>query len=292
MNFLKKLATPFIAVGRWIKETAWVQPLLIVGIIFAIIFSIPSITSAIQNAQKGASDDILWYQNHQLSLDGTADDDDKDSQANVFFKDFDTAQDFWTKGNKTEAKATLDKYSDNEGKFFLFFVQDGCTACNEAKEASQYLIDNWSDLIGNETDKTYTSFKYQSIIADQTVDSDNYDKTKPFDFLLGDGNFLRFADQCNYVGTINNYYIHSDSTVQNTIKTNLDALVSSDPTSSSLSSNFQTPFIVLIDTTEENTTTSIIKTLFFSCEGDNRFDRATFLANCWKSEKKFSDKGE
>ena len=44
MNILRKIATPFVAIWRWIKETAWVQPLLIVGIIFAIIFSIPSIT--------------------------------------------------------------------------------------------------------------------------------------------------------------------------------------------------------------------------------------------------------
>ena len=45
MKVLKILATPFIAIWRWIKETAWVQPLLIVGLIFGIIFSIPSITS-------------------------------------------------------------------------------------------------------------------------------------------------------------------------------------------------------------------------------------------------------
>ena len=41
MKILKVIATPFVALWRWIKETAWVQPLLIVGCIFAVIFSIP-----------------------------------------------------------------------------------------------------------------------------------------------------------------------------------------------------------------------------------------------------------
>ena len=85
MNILKKLATPFIVVGRWIKETAWVQPLLIVGVIFAIIFSIPSITSGIQGLIDSQSDDMNWYKNFQISLDGTY---DKTSDANDFFADF------------------------------------------------------------------------------------------------------------------------------------------------------------------------------------------------------------
>ena len=45
----------FIAIGRffkkiweWIKSTAWVQPLLIVAIIFGVIFSINTITNAIK----------------------------------------------------------------------------------------------------------------------------------------------------------------------------------------------------------------------------------------------------
>ena len=47
----------FKAIGRffkkiwdWIKTTAWVQPLLIVGIIFGIIFSINPIVNAIKGA--------------------------------------------------------------------------------------------------------------------------------------------------------------------------------------------------------------------------------------------------
>ena len=44
----KKLATPFVKIWDWIKETAWIQPLLIVGIVFGIIFSISPLVSWIQ----------------------------------------------------------------------------------------------------------------------------------------------------------------------------------------------------------------------------------------------------
>ena len=39
MKILKAIGAFFARIWRWIKETAWVQPLLIVGAIFAIIFA-------------------------------------------------------------------------------------------------------------------------------------------------------------------------------------------------------------------------------------------------------------
>ena len=71
-KFLKVIGTPFIKLWTWIKETAWVQPLLIVGIIFAIIFSIPSITSWVQSWNFG-SDSYTFLKNNQLSLKGITD---------------------------------------------------------------------------------------------------------------------------------------------------------------------------------------------------------------------------
>ena len=116
-EFWKKFASPFVAVGRWVKDTAWVQPLLIVGVIFGIIFSIPSISKAIQEAT--AETDIEWYALKQLSLDGTA---DKNSAADTFFEDYVKAQEYWSENNHDEARNVMKKYS-NEDRFILFFVQ-------------------------------------------------------------------------------------------------------------------------------------------------------------------------
>ena len=283
MNFLKKLATPFVAIGRWIKETAWVQPLLIVGAIFAVIFSIPSITSAITNAINQNSDDILWYKNNQLSLEGSA---TKDSKANDFFNDYVEAQGAWEQHDKAKAREIINKYSDNQGKFFLFFVQNDCTACSETKEASEYLMDHWDELINDNTKETkFSPFEYQSIICDQTIDNDKdelYKKIKPFEYLYGDQSYQKFGEDCNAIGINNHYYYNSSSSEQSTIKSNLEALISSD-------SSFQTPLIVLIDTTDTNKNdTSIISTLFYKCNGGDKYEKAEFLANCWKGEDIFS----
>lgn len=288
MNILKKLATPFIAVGRWIKETAWVQPLLIVGIIFGVIFSIPSITSAIQDAMEGGdSDDIAWYKNNQLSLDGTY---NKDSDVNKFFSDYVDAQASWAEGDKTEAKEIMGKYSNNGGKFFLFFVQDDCSACNDTKDASEYLIENWDNEV--DTEKFPGGFQYRSIICDEDIDKDEYEDQPAFEFIFGDANYYKFAEACNNAGTNNNYYYHTSSDTRTTINSNLKALLESDDASSSLSSNFQTPLCVLIDTTETNDTNYIISTLFYSCEGSNKFERADFLADCWQGKGLFSKEGK
>lgn len=62
----------FIAIGRffkkiweWIKNTAWVQPLLIVAIIFGVIFSINPITDAIKEAIE-ADDTGEFYEEHNV----------------------------------------------------------------------------------------------------------------------------------------------------------------------------------------------------------------------------------
>ena len=45
MNIIKSISAMITKFWRWITETAWVQPLLIVGGIFAVIFSIPKFTT-------------------------------------------------------------------------------------------------------------------------------------------------------------------------------------------------------------------------------------------------------
>ena len=68
MFILKSIGAFFVKIWRWIKETAWVQPLLIVGAIFAIIFSIPSITNAVSSWTKTTSGS--WLLEYRVSLEG------------------------------------------------------------------------------------------------------------------------------------------------------------------------------------------------------------------------------
>ena len=62
MVVLRAIGKFFARIGRWIKETAWVQPLLIVGGIFAIIFSIPYIVKGVSSwfDQKGTASENFY----------------------------------------------------------------------------------------------------------------------------------------------------------------------------------------------------------------------------------------
>lgn len=286
MKFFRKLATPFIAIGRWIKETAWVQPLLIVGVLFAIIFSIPSISKAIKDAN--AETDVEWYTAKQLKLDDVA---TKESQVNEFLEEYINAQEAWSKGNNDEAKNIMKKYSESE-KFVLFFVQSDCQACEDTQEACEYVIDNWDALINNEEGKEYQPFEYQSIICDQEIeDKKEYEKRKPFDYLYGDGNWFQFIYDAIDAGTHSNYYRFGKEAT--TIQNNLNSIIQADSSSASFSSNFQTPMIVEFNlNSEENKTEYIISNIIFKLDGDDVYARSEFLVNMWKNKGVFSDNGK
>lgn len=284
-EFWKKFASPFVAVGRWVKDTAWVQPLLIVGVIFGIIFSIPSISKAIQEAT--AETDIEWYALKQLSLDGTA---DKNSAADTFFEDYVKAQEYWSENNHDEARNVMKKYS-NEDRFILFFVQSDCSTCEDTQEAAEYLVDNWDALINNETSATYMGFSYQSIICDQIVENnEQYETRKPFEYLYGNSNYYQFIYDANTAGTKSNYYRFG--TESSTIKSNLENLVKLDEASQTFSSNFQTPMIVEINLTEDNKSEYIISNILYKLIGDDVYERSEFLVKLWKRKDVFSDTGK
>jgi hypothetical protein len=67
MKILKAIGAFFARIWRWIKETAWIQPLLIVGAIFAVIFSIPYFSSWISSLGIGSEN---YYSVHKRSLEG------------------------------------------------------------------------------------------------------------------------------------------------------------------------------------------------------------------------------
>ena len=69
MAILRAIGRFFAKIGRWIRDTAWVQPLLIVGAIFGLIFSIPQIVKGIQGISKNQGEAyVRWYTNYSLSL--------------------------------------------------------------------------------------------------------------------------------------------------------------------------------------------------------------------------------
>lgn len=286
MNVLKKLGTPFVALWRWIKETAWVQPLLIVGVIFAIIFSIPSITSWVQSWDFG-DDKYNWLENKQLSLEGITDE-KIDGEAARFLSTFEEAQSLWKNNEKDEAREKMKGYTGDANKLFLYFVQENDAADN-INEANKYLVEEaWKDKVTSKVDDYKGgNFQYRTIFTDQVIEDKDgeyiYESHTAFEYLLKSREFESFYS------TIYNAYQNTPY-YQNIINDKVDG-VQLDSYQSSINSlrtttNPSAPTLFIIDLTN-NDNENIISNIVFSIEGSNKHSRADFLANAWLGLEQF-----
>ena len=289
MNFLKKLGTPFVALWRWIKETAWVQPLLIVGVIFAIIFSIPSITSWVQSWDFG-DDKYNWLENKQLSLEGITDE-KIDGEAADFFSTFEEAQSFWKNDNKDEARKTMKSYTGDADKLFLYFVQEN-DAANNINEANKYLVEEaWKNKVISRAEEAGIevkgSFQYRTIFTDQTIEDKDgeyiYESHTAFEYLLKSREFESFYSTIYSAYQNTAYY-------QNIIADKVTG-VQLDSYQSSINSlrtttNPSAPTLFIIDLSD-NSKNDIVSNIVFSIDGSDKYARADFLANAWVGLEQF-----
>src|SRR5574344_597516 len=146
MIVLRAIGNFFVKIWNWIKNTAWVQPLLIVGAIFAVIFSIPSITSWVQSIAANWNSSDQFYADRKVTLYG---------------------------GEKSDAYKLFDdvyneEASKYENKFFLVFVSSSCSACESCMDGFKVLNDNWnSTYIPNNSGE---KFAMHTIYVDEAPD--------------------------------------------------------------------------------------------------------------------------
>lgn len=149
----------FGAIWRWIKETAWVQPLLIVGIIFGLIFSIQPISRGISSLAESVSNSEKIYKNNKVSL--------MNNRAYNLVNDVDGA-----------------RFKD-EDKYFLVFVSEDCSNCKAAYKGFKELLSN----------KTYSDvdYKLKTIYVDEDGEIDSTDKDNLFTQLFFENDDFREA---------------------------------------------------------------------------------------------------
>ena len=170
MNILKSINASFTKFWRWIKETAWVQPLLIVGAIFAIIFSISKFTSWFGTMASGAS--ASYFTSFRCSLEnegkaGIVTEADKITSIinKHSFADYDSYE-------KALAALNEDKVIETYGKKFYFvIVEESCDGCTNAEKAFETLRTNWNTSGWSIDDDE--SFRIHSIFADEKSTNDS-----------------------------------------------------------------------------------------------------------------------
>lgn len=265
-NLFRKIGSGFAAIGRWIKETAWIQPLLIVGLIFAVIFSIPSVVGLIDKANEKRNSSYTYYKKFSYSLVNKK----KPNEVSPAQK---LLNDIFETQNAENYEGPL-----KGEKFMLFFVQETCVACEEAKPA----IDNLNGKkVGN------ANFKFKTILTDQynadeyknLKDKHNIDNlyTTGFDAFLQDDNNIGKFETIGQIASNSYFYNFNKGLTEEDIQ-NL-----SDPTVGT----FKTPTALLIDFSkeridaEDNINKAGINNIFIGINGDTQSEKERFLKNAW-----------
>lgn len=158
MIVFKAIGRFFTAIGRWIRDTAWVQPLLIVGGIFALIFSIPYIVKGVSGWFDNGGSAENYYSKYKLSLDNS---EDGTSDADKLLKYIEARE---------EGTATTEQINTYGDKFFLSFVKTGCEGCEEAQPGFETLQKNWNESKYGLTIDGDKGFKLYTIFVDEATD--------------------------------------------------------------------------------------------------------------------------
>jgi len=257
MKILKAIGNFFVKIWRWIKNTAWVQPLLIVGAIFGVIFSIPAITSGIQGLINSNNSADKFYKNYKKSLEGGATSSAEKLLDNYLAKDKD--------------KET--KLNNDEMKYFVMFTAKNNSTASDIKPGFQTLKEKWSDF-GLTSDYP---FKLYTVYTDEVTAETTKMKSAFYQFNERKNWF--FIDACKY-GKESYYCINKGVT-----ETDLDKLVDAEV------SNFITPTIIFVDWTESSKLHKHkeggIVEVMFNVPGANSYDKASLLADCWAGRGKF-----
>lgn len=263
MVVLRAIGGFFAKIGRWIRDTAWIQPLLIVGGIFAVIFSIPYITSWVSSWFSSGSASNSYYDGKSLSWS------DIDEQKSEIDNLFQYVSNFETeKGNASKA---YKKYGE---KFFVAFVQEDCTGCESNYYGFKTLQSDWKNYTTTE------EFKLFTIFIDEENEDDKVETNYFKKYIVGDYNTDHYNEVFEAFSTLETNY-----TVLNSI--DVEAKFN----------EFTSPTTFLFDFTENapkggnyngDALDFGLSEIFFDVTGDSNNKKAKFIWECWNHSGAFS----
>ncbi|CDD92314.1 unknown [Coprobacillus sp. CAG:826] len=172
-KFFGAIGRFFARIWRWIVETAWIQPLLIVGLIFGVVFSIPSISSWISNLSKSQNNYAFYNKNTVSTTDLL-----KYAESNDFSPLYD---------------------NDEDQHFLLVFIKKGCDSCETDEEAFKLFSTDWNDYKGNKKAPS-VYFVYSDFDKDDdSTKATNYNKFVK-EMNLFDTAIAYYLDTVDYYG--------------------------------------------------------------------------------------------
>ena len=264
MIVLRAIGAFFAKIWRWIRETAWVQPLLIVGIIFGVMFSIKPIYNAIKDAKAKSSSAETYYRQFQVSLSG-----EDNSQASKL-----TDQIY---KSIEDQKNEIDPSYGLGDKFFLMFVAEDCDECNSAKGGFEYFEENFEQIYSQDNEGP---FHLVTIFTDEIIgDGSDEDQTAFIQYLEKHVDFFETVG-----GTIWDSPYHVNGGIRNE---DIEAIQEADP------DHFLTPTIMLVDFSKSCPDATLgVTDVFVGVEeagtsGNSDANKAEFIYQAWTHQGKF-----
>ncbi|MCR5348952.1 MAG: hypothetical protein K6E59_05030 [Bacilli bacterium] len=274
MNILKAINAGFTKFWRWIKETAWVQPLLIVGGIFAIIFSISKFSAWFGTMAVGSS--ASYFTSYRLALENEGKE-GYDTNADKLTYTINGFS-FGDYASYDDLRAALDeqKVIENYGeKYYLILVSDTCDGCEKAQDAFDILTTNWN------TDKFRINdggtFRLHSIFVDEASTND-----KDYDLDEDKQAFSRYVKKFDGLdlwtrtaGRLEEVPYKENASVSSTKYETME---------NAESGSWETPTIFFVDWSKaafEAGRAGISEVLFGFNVGSDNYQRATLLQQMW-----------
>ncbi len=258
----------FVAVWRWIKETAWVQPLLIVGLIFGIIFSIPSIVDGFRGISDRKNSPEAFYKKYQVSLKGA-----ENSDAQNLFKDI---YDELNEPGSTKLKGE---------KFLIAFVQGDskCGACDSAQKGFEYLFENEKLLL-----RSGPEFKLKTIFTDEELKRRNKEDWKGEDTVEEDDKAKTAFEAFLTRNAVHNYLSEIAASAANAPYFDSAHFNLQDDILELLTSynEFRTPTLIQVDFTGSVENAEPVAgrneiTAYFALDGETPRNLADYIADAW-----------
>ena len=280
MVVLRAIGGFFVRIGRWIKETAWIQPLLIVGAIFAVIFAIPHIIDGVKGWFDESDNANKFFTKYQLSL----------KNANVIpdgkFTGTSKVDELFSNIEEGETEKIVKAYGE---RFFVAFVKDD-SSCKDLYGGLKTFKDKWSakdkEFVGLDGKALEGNFKLYTIYTDSTTEVNN-EEINLFDQVwLNHYTVFETMASGNYLDTT--YYAmnkdYKASQYESAFTSdNLDACPMS------------TPLVMYFDYSDgnkidaENQKIKGLSDVIFTVDGGTDLERARTLKKCWSHTDLFGE---
>ena len=278
MKVLSAIGAFFARIGRWIKETAWIQPLLIVGAIFAVIFAIPHIIDGVKSWFDESDAANKYFAKYQLSLE-KANEGKGESEVDKLFNYIEDREE--------------DKIKSEYGeRFFIAFVQEDNASCKDLYGGLKMFQDKWA---ADKKEKTGEfkglegEFKLLTVYTDAVDEND--DTINLFNEVWSNHIEL-FEDFARSDYLAKSYY------AQNKNYNNDNYINSFIGSSDTKTCPMSAPLVMYFDFSNDNQFKKEddkverivgLSDVLFSVDGSSDLDKARTLKNCWAHKDIFGE---